>query len=557
MIRSPSVRSSFVVLTLLGFAGCSGSGTGSVVVTPAHGPVLTCSTQMMSATVMGETDQTVSWSISDDSSHGSIDMTSGLFTAPNAMPTPSTATVVATAKAGGLKGTSLLTLGTAFPSAARPITGSAGYNSFDTGIYHNTVVAKGMRVYAVWPDNPAGGTTVGLKVARSDDGGATWMAPVTAATLPLKSGKAIPDAFIRCPGLAIDAGNPDVVYAIGGATGPVDPGIPDDSLDSDSTQLIAISSDGGATWTQHNIAVGPAMICADVASPAPDTVVVVGPGWDCTVPNAGRDVFVWSDANRGAGFATGAVIQSPQEYFADGYTKGLDDLNNDPACTQEHLSVESDGTTDAGGDATESPRLFTDGAGHLCVSYIGDINHANAMMDVNVYVQCSSDAGKTWTAPVNVDGADAPKVSRSVVGSIAPNGNVTIIWTSGKNGGLYTSTSTDGGKTFAPRSQAPHPIKFSGDTELAEALNPMAAYDAAGILWVGYRAYDGSQEQVMVDKSCDGGTTWSGVRSIDTPASAMRYPQFALTPGAAPMLATWAADHMATYTLIPAATTTN
>jgi len=187
MIHRPSYRSPFLVLVVLpalsALAGCSGSGSLSVAVAPAHGPVLTCSTQMMEATVTGSSNQVVSWRVTDDSSHGTIDEATGLFTAPIAMPTPSTATVVATAMVDGkTSGVSLLTLGTAFPSAARPITGSAGASSFDTGTFVHSVAAKGNRVYAVWSDDPTGGTTVRLKVARSDDGGATWMAPVTALT---------------------------------------------------------------------------------------------------------------------------------------------------------------------------------------------------------------------------------------------------------------------------------------------------------------------------------------------------------------------------------------
>jgi hypothetical protein len=509
---------------------------------------------MMSAAVTGSTDQVVAWSVMGDSSHGTIDMTSGLYTAPISMPSPSTATVVATAHADGkATGTSLLTLGTAFPSAARTITGTAGYSSFDTGIFLHTVVAKGSRMYATWPDNPTGGTNVSLKVARSDDGGATWSAPVTALSLPLQAGKAVPDAFIRCPGLAIDAGNPDVVYAIGGASGPTVSPVPTDTLDSGNVQMLGVSTDGGATWTTRILQAGGGPICADVASPAANTVVVIGPGWDCSAPNAGRDIFVWSDANQGAGFATGKTLDSPAEYFADGYTGGLDDLNDDPGCTAAHLVPESNGGTDSAGDATESPRLFTDGAGHLCTSYIGDVNHSNGTVDTNVYVQCSSDAGKTWTAPVNVDGAAAPKVSTSATGAIAADGTVTIIWADGKPGGLFTASSSDGGRTFSAPSQTPNPIELTGDTERSIALNPNIAYDAAGILWAGYRAYDGNVEQVTIDKSCDGGKTWSGPRSIDMPAAAIRYPIFALTPGAAPTLAAWATDHISTYSLIPQA----
>jgi hypothetical protein len=471
------------------------------------------------------------------------------------MPTPSTATVVATALADGkTTGMSLLTLGTAFPSAARPITGSAGSTSFDTGTFVHSVAAKGNRVYAVWSDDPTGGTTVRLKVARSDDGGATWMAPVTALTANLQPPNVVPSSFIRCPAVAIDAGNADVVYAIGDVTGPTDVGMLDQLINGNQAQLIGISTDGGATWTQHTLHVAAGGdICADVVSPAANTVTVVSPGWgDCVAgPGGMRDMFVWSDSHRGAGFATGAIIASPEEYFADGYTHGLDDLGNDPQCTSEHLFPEADGGTDSAGGATESPRLFTDGAGNLCVTYIGYINHSNGTMEVHAYMQCSADAGTTWTTAVVLDGASPPQYSTSVVGAAGPNGAVTALWSSGRNGGLYTATSTDGGKTFAPRSQTPHPIQLAGDTERSIALNPMIAYDAQGILWVAYRAYDGNIDQMIVDKSCDGGQTWSGPRSIDTAGVAMKFPTFAMTPGAAPTLGAWAGDHMATFTLTP------
>jgi hypothetical protein len=541
MIRRPSVRRSFFVCALpasalLALAGCGGSSSLSVAVAPVNPPVLTCSTQLMQATVTNTTNQTVAWSVVEDSSHGTIDPASGVYTAPIAMPSPSTATVVATAADGTTNGTSLITLGTAFPSAARPIVGSAGASSFDTGTFVHSFAAKGNRVYAVWSDDPTGGTTVQLKVARSDDGGATWMAPTTALIANLQPPNVVPNSFIRCPVVAIDAGNPDVVYAMGDVTGPTDVGMLDQALDGNGAQLIATSTDGGATWIQRTLHVGASGdICADLASPAPNTVTVVSPGWGGCTPGVGgsRDMFVWSDANRGAGFATGAILDSPSEYFADGYTHGLDNLDDDVQCTAEHLWPEADGGTDSAGDATESPRVFTDGAGNLCVSYIGYINHASGVMEVHATIQCSADAGVTWTAPVALDGANPPQYSTSAVGAFGPNGAVTVFWSSGKNGGLYTAMSTNGGQTFGPPSQTPHPIQFAGDAERAIGLNPMIAYDAQGILWVAYRAYDGNTDQMIVDKSCDGGQTWSGPRAIDTAGVEMKFPTFALTPVAA------------------------
>jgi hypothetical protein len=552
------------VTALLALAGCSSSGSNpgtgasiAVTLSPAHGPVLTCSTQAMQATVTGSSNQVVGWTVTEDASHGTIDPLSGLFTAPIAMPTPSTATVVATALADSkTQGTALLTLGTAFPSAARPITGSAGSSTFDTGTFVHSVAARGNRVYAVWPDNSNGATSVSLMVARSDDGGATWTAPVAALTANLQAPNVVPNSFVRCPAVAIDAGSPDVVYAIGDVAGPTDVGMLEQPLNGNQTQLIATSTDGGATWTQRTLHVAAGGdICADVTSPAPNTVTVVSPGWGGCVPGVGgsRDMFVWSDASRGAGFATGTILDSPAEYFSDGYTHGLDNLDDDVQCTDAHLWPEGDGGTDAAGDATESPRVLTDGAGNVCVSYIGNINHASGVMEVHAYIQCSADAGTTWTAPVVLDGASPPQYSTSAVAAAGPNGVVTALWSSGRAGGLYTATSTDGGRTFAPPSQTPHPILLSGDSERSIGLNPMIAYDAQGILWVAYRAYDGTVDQLIVDKSCDGGQTWSGPRSIDTAGVAMKFPTFALTPGAAPTLAAWADDHLATFTLTPPA----
>ena len=81
------------------------------------------------------------------------------------------------------------------------------------GIYQHAAAASGSRVYATWVVNPLRWPEVKLMVARSDDGGATWAArgPGNRRFNP-RQGTA---ETMDCPAVAIDAGNPDVVYTIG------------------------------------------------------------------------------------------------------------------------------------------------------------------------------------------------------------------------------------------------------------------------------------------------------------------------------------------------------
>lgn len=89
---------------------------------------------------------------------------------------------------------------------------------------------------------------------------------------------------------------------------------------------------------------------------------------------------------------------------------------------------------------------------------------------------------------------------------------------------------------------------LSSDTVLGEG-------SLSGILWIAYRAYDGSSnDRIVVDKSCDGGKTWSGavlVNAPEPPTTNMRFPAFAFTPDAAPHIVATASDHLAYVSLAP------
>jgi hypothetical protein len=73
----------------------------SVTVAPSSASVAVNTKQQFSATVNGTTNQAVTWSLSPtgDPTFGFIDSISGLYTAPNVVPSPATVTVQATSQA--------------------------------------------------------------------------------------------------------------------------------------------------------------------------------------------------------------------------------------------------------------------------------------------------------------------------------------------------------------------------------------------------------------------------------------------------------------------------
>jgi len=255
----------------------SNSGAPAIAVTPGSADVLTCSTAQFSAEVTGLDDVDVSWS----ATAGTIDA-NGLYASPT---TVQAVSVTATSTADPtLAATAPVTLATAFPSTAAPIAGSVGTdgNGGAIGIYQHQIVASGKRAYAIWPVNPIGSSSVSAQVARSDDGGATWTPGVDAIGTTLANGQQTDQGWVECVALAIDAGDPDVVYATARVSG--NGSTLSESVGVDESLLaFAVSTDGGATFAAPTVlrattAVG---YCADVISPAPDTVVVVDPTDDC------------------------------------------------------------------------------------------------------------------------------------------------------------------------------------------------------------------------------------------------------------------------------------
>ncbi len=309
---------------------------------------------------------------------------------------------------------------------------------------------------------------------------------------------------------------------------------------SDPALVLTVSTDGGQTFTPTVLSTAFATLypCQDVASPAANTVVVAAPGDGCGEGHP--DMFVWSDANRGAGFAQGA-LDTNHTWWANGLTGSLDVLRGGADCADD-LSEYDNGGNLGSGQVIESARMFVDGSGRLCIGYAATVQDGAIE---NSYVQCSTDAGHTFSTPVEIDPALATDNQPS--GALGPGNAAAMAWTTtvvdANQTSLYVALSADEGSTFGAPILVP-----TVDTP----FSPSILYDAAGVLWIAYVIQDGGAYSVIVDKTCDGGVTFSGPVQVNAAATYNLLAPTLLDVGAAAPLLVGAEDaNLAAFSLAP------
>lgn len=462
-------------------------GGGVLTLTPGQGNLLTCTGKVTA-------DEPSAWT-TEPFNQGTYELNGPWHAPTSTSQGGQTLVLKATADAN----TQLITSGTyhvatAYPGAPVAVNGSTP-NGLPNGIFQHAIGTKAARSYAVWPAQD--GTTVKLMLGRSDDGGATWNAPATALSSVVKDAK----SAIDCAAIAVDAGNPDVVHSLARISGAND-------LAADVTLALATSRDGGVTFTSHVVQSGAVGKCPDLVSPAADAVLIVAPD---------------------------GTQKANTEYVTNGGFPGVK-----AAIGGSLTIVQND---------VESPRLFGDGKGRVCISYLGQENATTT----NAYVQCTSDKGTSWTAPLKLDPADGTRPHSTPIGAISADGHAAVVWSAG--GELTIATSADGGATFGAPAVVPAYVLPSktdaGATSAAPATSPALGYDEANILWL---AYSSEGQRVVVDKTCDHGKTWSGATLVNGPEASLanaRWPALAMTPGDAPHLLAAGDTHLVVYALTP------
>ena len=255
---------------------------------------------------------------------------------------------------------------------------------------------------------------------------------------------------------------------------------------------LARSDDGGKSWTQPSMFI-------DQSGKAFDPEVA----W-------GKDralVVTWADERRGNRLFDIYARRSP-----DG------GINWDP---EQHLSLSPD---QAPNDLYASSRMVSDGHERFGVVWVGLRSGRSAL-----YLSRSTDAGRTWTAPVALSGE-----SMSVYGhSLHRAGDrLLLVWQDTRTGidRLYAVSSADGGLTWTSPVRVDH--LPAGSNAVAAFPTAVLAQDGeALVVWQDTR---NGREDIYLARSEDWGRTW-GMEDrrldADEPGTAIsRFPQIARGP---------------------------
>jgi hypothetical protein len=153
----------------------------------------------------------------------------------------------------------------------------------------------------------------------------------------------------------------------------------------------------------------------------------------------------------------------------------------------------------------------------------------------SIVLSSSDDAGATWKPPVTVSPSDLIAVSPVAV--VQPDGHLTIVYSDWISDTIVAQTSVDGGETFSlPVTIATYKGVDPSDMWTG-ALNNRSSVSVdplTGIIyasWQDTRFRSDGLNDVVLTRSTDGGSTWSGLQrvNLDPPDSLIDH----LTPAVA------------------------
>jgi hypothetical protein len=452
-------RFGVLLLTLLGATALPlTAGAAPVVLTPASGNALTCSTVQMRSTAPG------TWTLGTANA-GNI-VPTGVYTAP-VKASVSSVNIQLTNPTANVS--TQLQIATAFPSAPSVVPLGGNTNGIGNGApFEHTFSNNGQRVYTVAQGAVSSATnwaTNEIDVYVSNDGGQTF-APAYATGQAVKRG-----SVVRCATIAADAGNPDVAYLTYYATAP-----------GTTTVGLSVSTDGGKTFaTDYSLASSTSSplaptICPDVVSPSPDHVVV------SFVNSSQNTVATWTSSTRGSG--------------------ARDTSSAVPASTCHFLS----------NNLYDGPRLFANATGTVCLAYTSDPVWCSSNSEL--YIKCSKDSGATWTAASTLDQANGLQATHNpVFGAVSRNGTVAVSYLRhiGANDESIVRISTNGGASFGPGRPYPTELQM-GVVASSTVTRPVVAWENDSTLWLAQTLNERNAPVLFVDKICDvnAGTIWSG-----------------------------------------------
>lgn len=312
---------------------------------------------------------------------------------------------------------------------------SGGYAHFNKSVVFGT----GQNVYTTFAShrgeqqrpesNVVAGEGDSVIVNKSTDGGRTWQTGVVAI-----EGAKNSRPFVIRPGIAVQPRpQGDRLYVVGWyVINP--PGMGAQGGAGDRKAVVAVSEDGGATWSAPVEAQGPDEHVREISPP------VVG--------KDGAVYLAWRNRDDPANAPHPMVVAK----------------STDGGKTWTRTSI-ADATPAPPGIPTPTgnagfPRMAADpNSGAIYVVYVGF-----QFSDLDVVFQKTTDGGATWSAPLRVNDDPKGNGARQLTPQVfvAPNGRVDVIWMDTRTtypspvvprpGGhvdLYYASSSDGGTTFS------------------------------------------------------------------------------------------------------------
>jgi hypothetical protein len=352
------------------------------------------------------------------------------------------------------------------------------------------MAVSGNNVYVIWNDNSTG--KYGIIFTKSTDGGTTFGAPIDISRNIGSSGS---------PQFAVSGND---VYAVWQAK------------TTGKYQIIfAKSTDGGATFST------PANLSNTTGDSSYPKIATSGNNiyitWSYTATNKDYDVLFAKSNDRGSTFSVPVNISNNlgdsgiSQMAVSGNNVYVTWENNGLGNFEVFVAKSNDnGNTFASpvnisNDAAPSgaPQIVSSGK-NVYVSWM-DKTPGN----YDIFVAKSTDAGSTFSAPVNVSNT----AKDSGYQQIAMSGNnVYVVWTEtilNKNYDIFFAKSTDGGVTFST------PVNVSNNV----GPSGWALVTAPNNIYVTWEDSTPGNYDIFVAKSTDGGSTF------DTPVNVSNTPQ--------------------------------
>ena len=157
------------------------------------------------------------------------------------------------------------------------------------------------------------------------------------------------------------------------------------------------------------------------------------------------------------------------------------------------------------------PRIAAGDKG-ICITAIG--GKQGKGRDGDVLAMHSTDRGKNWTGPLQVNDADDSAREGLHAMAAGPKGELCCVWLDLRNREteIVASTSLDGGKTWSKNVL----VYRSPDGSVCECCHPSVTIDDRGRVLVQWRNSLGGNRDIYVASSSDGGKSFGASQKLGT-----------------------------------------